>query len=276
MLLFAAMRLLYVLPFVLAASPVIAQTVDFIPEIATSREEQAAHERCLADAEKNPAEGFEKAMAWRDATGSNAARHCVAAALFHIGQPAASADRLEQLGIGMRAASPEVRARILDQAGIAWLAARELERANAVLTTAIGMAPNQPDLYVDRAAVLSQASNYWEAIDDLNKALELEPRYGVALAFRAAAYRYVDSLDLALDDAEAAIRVAPDLPEGWLERGILRRLRGNIPGARADWLRVLVLEPDSLAGDAARANIERLELRLEDKPANLPARAGRR
>jgi regulator of sirC expression with transglutaminase-like and TPR domain len=94
----------------------------------------------------------------------------------------------------------------------------------------------------------------------------------MAYAFRAAAYRYVDSLDLALDDAERAVQIGPELPEGWLERGILRRIKGNIAGARADWLRVLVLEPEGLAGDTARANIERLELSLTNEPANLPAR----
>jgi hypothetical protein len=41
-------------------------------------------------------------------------------------------------------------------------------------------------------------------------------------------------------------------------------------------LQVLVLEPEGDAGDTARANIERLELRLDEKPATLPAKPGRR
>lgn len=251
-------------------SPAAAQRLQPTPDLATSPTEIATYQKCLQTAEKTPDDGFEEAMAWRDATGSNAAKHCVAVALFNLGQPAVAADRLEQLGIQMRAAAPELRARILSQAGTAWSAAEERERANAVITTAIGIAPKLPDLYVDRAMVLADAQNYWEAIDDLNKALELQPRYGMALALRAAAYRYVDSLDLAMEDAEAAVRAAPDLPEGWLERGILRRMKGNVNGARADWLQVLVLDADGDAGDAARANIERLEYHLDDKPANMP------
>jgi hypothetical protein len=57
------------------------------------------------------------------------------------------------------------------------------------------------------------------------------------------------------------------LPDAWLERGILNRLKGDVPAARRDFLQVLVLDPDGPAGDAARANIERMELKLGDEPA---------
>jgi tetratricopeptide (TPR) repeat protein len=260
----------------LTATPALAQKLEAMPDLAVSIADRTRYQQCLEAAEKDPPETFELAMQWRDTTGSNAAKHCVAVALFYLGQPAVAGDRLEQLGIEMRAATPEIRARILSQAATAWLASGHGERAYGAVTTAIGMAPRLPDLYVDRSIVLAQAANYWEAIDDLNKAVDIDPRYGMAFAFRAAAYRYVDSLDLALEDAEQAVKLTPDLPEGWLERGIIRRLKGNINGARADWLRVLVIEPDGLAGDTARANIERLELNLGEQPANLPGRGSRR
>jgi tetratricopeptide (TPR) repeat protein len=254
----------------LAAAPAAAQRLKPTPDLATTYDEIQRYQQCLQLAEKKPEDGFEAAMQWRDSTGSNAAKQCVAVALFYLDEPEEAATRLEDLALEMRAAAPELRARILSQAGTAWSVANQPERANAAITTAIQMAPNLPDLYVDRSMVLAQAKNYWEAIDDLNKALDLQPGYGIALAFRAAAYRYVDSLDLAQQDAEQAVRVAPEIPEGWLERGIIRRLKGDLKGARADWLQVLVLDPDGAAGDTARANIERLELHLDDAPANLP------
>jgi tetratricopeptide (TPR) repeat protein len=239
----------------------------------SSTDDLTTYKRCLELIETDPPNAFEQAMGWRDHGGGNLARHCVAAALVGLGQPAVAADRLEELALTARTAPTAVRARLLSQAGQAWLAARQTDRAHAALTTALEVAPDLPDLYVDRAVTLAAARNYWEAIDDLNKALDIQPRYGIALALRAAAYRYVDSLDLAMDDAEEAVRLAPGLPEAYLERGILRRLRGNVNGARADWLRVLVLEPEGDAGETARANIERLELRLDETPAALPPRS---
>lgn len=255
----------------LIALPAAAQHLKPMPDLASTPDEIQRYQECLKTAEKTPEQGFEAAMQWRDTSGSNAAKQCVAVAMFYMGEPDEAADRLEQLAVSMKAAPPELRARLLSQAGTAWSVAGNLERANAAITTAIQMAPSLADLYVDRSMVLAQAKNYWEAIDDLNKALDIQPGYGIALAFRAAAYRYVDSLDLAEQDANEAVRVAPEIPEGWLERGIIRRLKGDLNGARADWLQVLVRDPDGAAGDTARANIERLELHLDDTPANLPA-----
>jgi tetratricopeptide (TPR) repeat protein len=267
-------RWIFLSVFLIVATPALAQPLEPMTGLALSgTDDLATYKRCLERIETDPPNAFEQAMGWRDQGGGNLARHCVAAALVGLGQPAVAADRLEELALTARTAPVAVRARLLSQSGQAWLAARQNDRAHAALTTALEVAPDLPDLYVDRAVTLAAARNYWEAIDDLNKALDIQPRYGIARALRAAAYRYVDSLDLAMDDAEEAVRQAPGLPEAYLERGILRRLRGNVNGARADWLRVLVLEPDGDAGETARANIERLELRLDEAPAALPPRS---
>ncbi|KAF0118585.1 MAG: TPR repeat-containing protein [Rhodospirillaceae bacterium] len=94
------------------------------------------------------------------------------------------------------------RAGLLAQAGQAWLLAGKTERAFAVLTAALKLAPTDPKLYVDRAQILADARNYWEAIDDLNAALDLAPGLVEALVFRASAYRFVEAFDLAWQDVE--------------------------------------------------------------------------
>jgi hypothetical protein len=55
----------------------------------------------------------------------------------------------------------------------------------------------------------------------------------------------------------------PDNPEGLLERGNLRRLQNDLPGARADWQRAATLAEGLPTGNAAQANIATLELGLE-------------
>ena len=74
-------------------------------------------------------------------------------------------------------------------------------------------------------------------------------------------------------------RTLEALEQSGLAARVVARHRGPLGpmlGARADWLRVLVIDADGLAGDAARANIERLEFNLGEQPANLPARGSRR
>ncbi len=242
-----------------------------------ANEDARAYDTCLVAARKEPAKTYEDAQVWRVRGGGDAARHCAAVAMLEWGEPRTAAAQLERLAIDLRARDPALRAEVLAQAAQAWLVAGDAERANAAATTtAIEIAPRNPELWIDRAEALALAKNYWEAIDDLNNAVELDPRRADALAFRAAAYRFVDVNDLAFEDAERAIAVDPKLADAWLERGILNRLKGNLAGARRDWLQVLVLDPEGAAGDAARANIERLELKLDDQPAPAPPRAPRR
>jgi tetratricopeptide (TPR) repeat protein len=270
------MRAKLLLPVLMLAAVVPAAAQTQRPAARFNAEPSAAeqYKRCLARAEREPLDAFEDALAWRDRDrgGGDAAKHCAAVAMLNLGRPAVAAERLEQLAQEMRARPPGLRAEMLGQAGQAWLDARQPEHAYAVLTAAIDLAPRDVELWIDRAQALAAKANYWEAIDDLNRAIDLDPRRADAFVFRAVSYRYVDSLELAADDIERAAALAPQLPEVWLERGILDRLRGDAAAARRNWLQVLVLDPDGPAGDAARSNIELLELKLDDKPAPLERR----
>jgi tetratricopeptide (TPR) repeat protein len=253
-----------------------AQTSRQVPRLPPGvAAEGARYERCLDQAVKNPADAFEEALAWTTQGGAEAARHCAAVALLYNGQPEAAAVRLEQLAQDMRLQPPARRAEVLAQAGRAWLEGRNATRAVAALTTALELAPANPEIWIDRAEAYAEASNYWEAIDDLNKAIELDRRRADAYTFRASAYRLVNEQSLAMEDANRAVDLNPRLPDAWLERGILNRQKSDIRAARRDFLQVLVLDADGPAGEAARANIERMELKLDNEPAPAPARRRR-
>ena len=55
----------------------------------------------------------------------------------------------------------------------------------------------------------------------------------------------------------------PDHVAAYLERGIIRRLSNDPNGARKDWLHTIKLAPDSPAAEAARRNLEKLDIRAE-------------
>ncbi len=222
-----------------------------------------AYERCLAHAKSDPEEAFEDAIAWRDAGGGPGALHCTALSLVGLGQFEEAAGRLEDLAQSMKTFAPAARADVLGQAARAWLSAGRATRAFAAASAGLALDPDNVELIVDRSEVLASAANYWEALDDLNRALELDPDQIDALIFRATAYRYVDALDLSRDDLSRALAMAPGNVDALVERGIVRRLDGDDVGARADWLRVLELAPTGAAADNARANLARLDVRVE-------------
>lgn len=233
-----------------------------IPEAMT--QDQREYQQCMRLVSADPDQAFEYSLAWADRGGDFPARHCQAAALFALGEYGEAAARLEKLATDMEGrAPPGAVADLLGHAGVAWQQAGEMERANAAQTSALNLAPQKTEIRIDRAMTLAQAQNWWEVIDDLNLVLEDEPDNVTARVLRGSAYRQVDALDLALEDVNRALSRSPEDPEGLLERGIVRRLKGDVEGARADWLEVLRLHEGRPAADMARRNLELLDVKPE-------------
>ncbi len=232
-----------------AASPAAGTPVD-----AAGRNDLYAS--CMALARSAPAEGLAKAEDWRKNGGSSGAKHCAAVARAGLGQFDAAAEALESLAWELPDSTPDrIRAQILAQAGQIWLDAGQSGKANALLTTAIELAPKDVEIRIDRAMTLAGIGRYQDAIIDLSAALLLDDRSIDALVLRASAYRHTDRPERAIDDIERALALAPNNPEALLERGLVRRLFGDEAGARLDWLRVIQLHPKSPAAAVARDNL---------------------
>jgi len=229
---------------------------------ATDADGRREYDACMALARDNPQQGFDRAIAWRGLGGGDAAEHCAAAALIGLGHYADAATRLEALAAASKR-TPQIKAGLLAHAAQAWLLGGKSQRAEGVLTAALKLTPDDAALLVDRAEAKAGQKNYQGAVDDLTSAIRRDNRRADAYVFRATAYRFLDRLELAAADADRALALEPSHLEGLLERGILRRLKGDDAGARQDWLQVLQLAPTSPAGDAARANLEAMDVRTK-------------
>jgi tetratricopeptide (TPR) repeat protein len=225
------------------------------------------HDRCVAFARQHPKEGLEKAKQWRAQGGAFWADHCIAMALFILKDYAAAAKRFEELAAAMMSMPAEQRAITLDQAGQSWLDAGEFARAKAAFDAAIAFKGDDAELFIDRAQAFAALKQYWDAIDDLNRAIDMAPRNAEAYIYRASAYRSVDALDLALEDIERGLQITPNNVLGLLERGNVRRLKGDAAGARQDWQSVVKLAPDTPAAKAAKLNLAKLGKAEKEKPA---------
>lgn len=218
------------------------------------------YDQCLQTAVSDPEAAYEEASTWSDLGGGMPAKHCVAIALFGLGQFSEAAKRLEQLAQEPTSDQKTLTPQLLGQAGNAWLMAGKYDRAYAALTAGLKIAPDSVELLIDRSLALAATQHYWETVDDLNHALDIDPNHVDALVFRASAYRYLGTLELATDDIDRALWLAPHNIPGLLERGNIRRLEGDDAGARADWLEVVTRAPESPAAEAARHNLERLDV----------------
>jgi tetratricopeptide (TPR) repeat protein len=239
-----------------AAPPALAQEQRF-SEMPVSR----AYQGCMALARSKPSQGFEAAIAWRDEGGGPAARHCTAIALVGLGQLDEAAQRLEALAQNMNGFGARERAAVLGQAGQVWSRLGDGSRAYAVYTAALNLDDSSFSLWVSRGEVLARAGQYWEAIDDFSAALDRNSGSLNALVFRAAAYRLLDVVDLAADDLTRALALDPSNPDALTELGMVRNDQGDREGARQAWLGAINAAPGSAAADAARAAIERMDVK---------------
>lgn len=222
---------------------------------------QQEYEDCMTLARRVPADGYESALAWESQGGGDPARHCAAVALIGMGHYRDAAERLESLAAGMAEKQLPLAAEAFAQAGQAWTSANQLGKALAAQDAALKLAPDNIDLLIDRAFTQRALNEFAKALDDLNKAATLDPTRADVLAYRASAWRFLKDLTKARADIDAALTLDPENAEALLERGNIRRLSSDPAGARQDWLQVVALAAGTPAGDAAKANLEKLDVK---------------
>jgi tetratricopeptide (TPR) repeat protein len=217
------------------------------------------YDRCLAKAQTDPEAAYLDGLTWHETGGGLPARHCVAVALVGMRQYEEAASRLEILADEAPANDPSLRLGLIAQAAQAWLLSGRAERAEQLQARLIDAFPDDRQSRIDRAVTRLTLGRLWDAVDDLNVAVELNPRDPEALLYRASAYRYLDAVDLARDDVHRVLAIDASLPEAWLENGILDQIAGDRDAARRSWLEVLRLEPEGPAAAAARARLEAMD-----------------
>ena len=217
------------------------------------------YDRCMALLRDDVEEALRFAQGWDAAGGKEGARHCFALAMIGLGEPDRAAERLERLAGGSRSGN-QARAAVYGQAAQAWVMAEEPDRAFAAVTLGLTLAPLDAELLVDRGMILASQGRYREALEDLDRVLGLDSERAEAHVFRAAALRHLDQVGAAQLAVDRALALTPDNAEALLERGILRQLRGDEAGARADWRRAVEAAPDSMAADLAQQNLSLSEL----------------
>ncbi|MHA1109306.1 MAG: tetratricopeptide repeat protein [Alphaproteobacteria bacterium] len=217
---------------------------------------------CMQLAQKDAKKAQATASKWRASGGGVPAMHCLSIALLAMGYYAQAAENMEALAKGGGKLSASLRGDLYGQAGNAWTIAGKPERAYRVQSAALKLKPDDADLLIDRGITLAGSARYWEALDDLNRALEIAPGRADALTFRATAWRNLDSLELAEEDIGRALSLAPNNEDALLERGMIAAKKGDPAAARTDWLRVIELNSSSPPADAARAGLERLDLKV--------------
>lgn len=185
-------------------------------------EEQARLEACLTKIESDPEDAYEDGLAWSYQGNRPGARQCTALALIALGNPAEGAHRLMSLANATDGGTLEQRAAFLSQAGNAWIEANDPDSALEAFTGALKIAPDAPELLLDRASAHLLLEHYDKAIEDLDAALSLSPGLGEAHQMRGAAWLEKGDPEKAMADVEAAMVADPENVDTLVLRGRVR------------------------------------------------------
>ncbi len=245
------------------------------------QEDEQRYARCVDTAQRAPDRGINQALVWQLDGGGVPARHCEALGLFFAGEYAESAIRLEGIAEDMRigrgmpvrgdertTATASMLADTYRQAANAWLRGSELERAESAIEQALAIVPENTALQLsireDRAYIAAAAEDFLLALEDLDLVYRSDRKRTDLLLFIASAARALGEHDRAESALTQYLDAFPDDPSAYLELGNLKDAVGNAEQARAAWVKVLTLVQSGPDADAARANIERLDVTKPD------------
>jgi len=263
------------LPIIITTT-VLLGTVSFA-SFAQSGADEKRYSTCMDLAVRAPDKAINQALVWQGEQGGIPARHCEALGLFYLKEYMESAARLEHIAEDMRVgkdmpvrmgkrmvATASMLADMYGQAANAWLMADEIVRAESAIDAALSLTVNgsiqESELLVDRARIAAADEDFDAALKDLEKAQLLDPGRKDILVLIAASARGTGSFLKASQALDEYQRLFPNRTDGHLERGNLYDAQGMTSAARISWLKVLSYGEVGSDADAARANLERIDL----------------
>ena len=110
------------------------------------------------------------------------------------------------------------------------------------LSDVISANANDPEAYNVRGSAYGRAGNYKAAMNDFDRAIEINPGFYQAYANRALIHRRLGALGNAASDYNRALQLNPQYDAAYIGRGNLYRNAGRTNEAFADFERAIQLD----------------------------------
>lgn len=129
----------------------------------------------------------------------------------------------------------------------------QIAACDQALADADTSAEQRNDLFRARGIARHELRDTERAIDDYNRAIELDPEDSYALYNRGLLYLEGDQTQFAIEDFTRSLALRPDNKEGYQNRSEAYLRRGAFADAIADLTRVLAVDPNDERALAARS-----------------------
>jgi tetratricopeptide (TPR) repeat protein len=225
---------------------------------------QARLDDCVAVIREDPVKAIARAEAWRDTGGGVPARQCLGLAYVAAERWAPAAAAFEQAAKSAELQNDGRAAGLWVQSGNAALAGDDPVKAKAAFDRALALpiasGPLRGEALMDRARAEVAGNDPAAARVDLDAALKLVPGDPMGWLLSATLARRQNQLDRAETDIREALRLAPDASAIAYEQGNIAYEQGSRDLARGAWQRAIDLDKrGDGAGQSARMAIAKLE-----------------
>jgi len=166
-------------------------------------------ETCLKKADELPDIAAANAEIWVKNGGGFQAKLCFALAQFKRNEFLDAAQKFSSLALLSRLKNPVMAASLYSQSGLSYMRAMESAEAETAYAEALKLNPGDPEIWVDRATLRTAMEHYWDALNDLNQALKLNPKEAVALRLRGQTWVKLGNRQKAQEDFLAAEDLDP-------------------------------------------------------------------
>jgi len=203
----------------------------YLDRIETTTERYADCVNLIVD---DLAMGRRAAERWASEGGGAPALHCLAVAELASGLPRLAAARLTEISERADAGDARARARLLAEAALAWIDAREYEEAEAAIDGAKILTPDLPEIDFVAAKVYAAEQKWQAAADAVTKAEKGGLKAVEAFMIRARAMQALGKNGEAADDVVAALTIDPFNIDALTLRGELQQAGVNIEAYYGD------------------------------------------
>jgi protein O-mannosyl-transferase len=139
--------------------------------------------------------------------------------------------------------------------GTAYSRAGNYRQAMEDLQKAIELNPTYSEAYNNRAGVYVSLGNYRQAVEDCDKAIEISPKYAMAYNNRASVQVSLGNYRQAIEDCDRAIELNPRYAEAYHNRGNAHARLGKYRRAIEDYDKALEMNPRYAPAYNSRAGV---------------------
>lgn len=130
--------------------------------------------------------------------------------------------------------------------GVSYALKKDYQHADSCFENFARLFPSEPSAYLTRAQLKIEMNDSIAALDNLNKALELDKSSAYAFALRGMILENQEKHSEAISDLDMAVKLDPEQSSYYINRGLIKYNTNDIRGALNDYDAAIEIDPNSV------------------------------